>query len=117
MQTEISGTNTVKLRTRTVLSVILVIRVKSNYGMLDVIEAFSNYTEHQKKFEYQIPDFCPCEEIYDSEQAIIIGEGSYFREDGPKKTIVLNSGTTILKYTGTQIRNIKEQLSSCEGKN
>ena len=84
--------------------------------MLEVIEAFSNYTGKQKEFEYQIPDFCPCEEIYDSEQAIIIAEGSYFEEEGLTTTIMLNSGTTILKYTGAHIRKIKEQLSFCEGK-
>ena len=83
--------------------------------MLEVIEAFSNYTELQKEFEYQIPDFCPCEEIYDSEQAIIIGKGSYFEEEGLKATMMLNSETTILKYTGTHIQKIKEQLSFCEG--
>ena len=83
--------------------------------MLEVIEAFSNYTELQKEFEYQIPDFCPCEEIYDSEQAIIIGKGSYFEEKELKATIMLNSGTTILKYTRTHIQKIKEQLGFCEG--
>ena len=97
--------------------------MKSKEGMLKVIKAYSNDTKEQKKrilkkqFEYQIPDFCPCEEIYDSEKAIIIGEGSYFKENGLKTTIVLNSKTTILKYTGKsmkpQIRKIKRQLGSC----
>ena len=91
--------------------------------MLKVIKAYSNDTKEQKKrilkkqFEYQIPDFCPCEEIYDSEKAIIIGEGSYFKKNGLKTTIVLTSGTTILKYTGKsmkpQIKKIKGQLRSC----
>ena len=102
----------------------LVTRMKSMRGMLKVIKAFSNYTKEQRKrimkkqFEYQIPDFCPCEEIYDSQKAIMIGEGSYFKEDGLKTTIVLNSGTTILKYTGKsmkpQIRNIKKKMKSCK---
>ena len=97
--------------------------MKSMQGMLKVIKAFSNHTKEQRKrimkkqFEYQIPDFCPCEEIYDSQRAIMIGEGSYFKEDGLKTTIVLNSGTTILKYTGKsmkpQIGRMKEQLSYC----
>ena len=97
--------------------------MKSMGGMLKVIKLFSNNTKEQRKrimkkeFEYQIPDFCTCEEIYDSEISIMIGEGSYFKEDGFKTTIVLNSGPTILKYTGksmkSQIRKIKRQLSSC----
>ena len=97
--------------------------MKSMEGMLKVIKAFSNYTKEQrerimkKQFEYQIPDFCLCEEIYDAQRAIMIGESSYFKEDGLKTTIVLNSGTTILKYTGKsmkpQIRRMKEQLSYC----
>ena len=97
--------------------------MKSMGGMLKVIKAFSNYTKEQRKrilkkqFEYQIPEFCPCEQIYDSEKAIMIGESSYFKEDGRKTTVVLNSGTTILKYTGKsmkpQIRMIKNKLSSC----
>ena len=98
--------------------------MKSLRGMLKVIKAYSKYTKEQskrilkKQFEYRIPDFCPCEEIYDLEKAIMIGEGSYFKEDGLKTTVVLNSGTTVLKYTGKsmkpQIRMIKKKLSSCK---
>ena len=57
----------------------------------------------KKQFEYQIPDFCPCEEIYDSERAIMIGEGSYYNENGLKTTTVLNSETTIIKYSAWRI--------------
>ena len=100
-----------------------VTRIKASKGMLRIVKAFMDTKEKRdsvtkKDFEYQIPDFCPCEEIYDKERAIVIGQKSYFKEDGLKTTVVLNSGTTILKYTGKsmkpQIKKIKRQLNACK---
>ena len=102
-----------------------VTRIKASKGMLRIVKAFMDTQEKRdsvtkKDFEYQIPDFCPCEEIYDKERAIVIGQKSYFEEDGLKTTVVLNSGTTILKYTGKsmkpQMKKIKKQLNACKRK-
>ena len=93
--------------------------------MLRIVKAFMDTKKERdsvtkKDFEYQIPDFCPCEEIYDKERAIVIGQKSYFREEGLKTTVVLNSGTTILKYTGKsmkpQMKKITRQLKACKHK-
>lgn len=74
----------------------------------------------KKDLEYRIPEFCPCEEIYDKERSIVVGRNSYFEDDGRKITIVLNSGTTIFKYTGKamrpQIRKINKHLRACKRK-
>ena len=99
--------------------------MKSLRGMLRVVKAFLDTKEKRKRvmkkeFEYRIPDFCPCEEIYEEERAIVIGQNSYFKEDGLKTTVVLDSGTTILKYTGKsmrpQVKKIKKQLNACKRK-
>ena len=100
--------------------------MKSQQGMLKVVKAFSPDVRKRKndilkkKFEYQIPEFCPCEEIYNSERAIMIGQGSYFKVHGAKTTIVLNAGTTILKYTGKsmkpRVKKIVAQFQACKRK-
>ncbi|XP_028406949.1 murinoglobulin-1-like isoform X3 [Dendronephthya gigantea] len=101
-----------------------VTRMKSAQGMLRVVKAFSEDSKKKgkrimkKNLEYRIPEFCPCDEIYDKERSIVIGQNSYFQDDGRKITVVLNSGTTIYKYTGKvmkpQIRKIKRQLAACK---
>ena len=109
--------------------------MKSMEGMLKVIKAFSNYTKEQRKrimkkqFEYQIPDFCPCEEIYDSQRAIMIGEGSYFKEDGLKTTIVFEfwddnsqvhwkiDETTDWKDEGTTQLLLRKKVNHAKDKN
>ena len=100
-----------------------VTRMASAHGMLRVIKAFSNDSKKKGKrilkkyLEYRIPDFCPCEEIYDNEWFVVIGRNSYFRDDGRKITVVLNSETTIFKYTGKsmrpQIRKITKKFDAC----
>jgi hypothetical protein len=99
--------------------------MKAQKGMLKVVKAFLDTKDKRdrvlkKEFEYRIPEFCPCEEIYDKGRAIVIGQNSYFKEDGLKTTIVLNSGTTILKYTGKsmkpKIKKIKRLLTACKRK-
>lgn len=103
-----------------------VTRMKSSRGMLKIVKTFSDDAIKEKKrilkkeLEYQIPEFCPCEQIYNKQRAIVIGQNSYFKVDGLKTTVVLNSGTTILKYTGKsmkpQIKKIKKQLNRCRRK-
>ncbi|XP_028407143.1 alpha-2-macroglobulin-like protein 1 isoform X2 [Dendronephthya gigantea] len=98
-----------------------VTRMKSSRGMLRVVKAYSKDSKEKgrrimkKELEYHIPEFCPCDEIYDREQSIVIGRNNYFQDDGRKITVVLNSETSIYRYTGrAMMRQIKKQLFACK---
>ena len=88
-------------------------------GRLKVIKAYSDESKVLKQeLSYQLPEFCPCEEIYDQERAIVIGQHSYFKDEGRKTTIVLNAGTTLVKWTGPSMRrhaaNIRRKFAACK---
>ena len=66
----------------------------------------------KQELNYEMPEFCSCEEVYDEERAIVIGQRSYFKDEGGKTTIVLNSGTTLVKWTGPSMNRHGVKLSN-----
>ena len=87
--------------------------------MLKVIKAYSDESRVLKKeLNYEIPEFCSCEEIYDQERAIVIGQHSYFKDEGGKTTIVLNAEATLVKWTGPSMKRhgaiLNNKFAACK---
>ena len=81
-----------------------------------------NNKKHQKKIlPYTIPEFCLCEEVYNDVKSLVVAPSSYFKETGETTTIVLDSGTTIIKWPTVKAmkkkmkRKMKEIIQKCIG--
>jgi hypothetical protein len=90
-------------------------RAKSHNGLMKVKKAYikTDRTQDKKSRPYEIPEFCPCDEVYDGVTSLVLGQSDYFRRNGEDASIVFNSATTIAKWDATKMRKIfkKKMLS------
>lgn len=74
--------------------------------------------QEKKMLNYEIPEFCPCDQIHNNVKSLVIGTRSYFKKNGKEFVIVLNSGTTIIKWPRNKfdIRRVKQKISEIQKK-
>ncbi len=86
-------------------------RVKSINGQMKVKKAYikTDRTQNSKTRLYDIPEFCPCDEIYDGEKSLVLGQSDYFRRNGDETSIVFNSATTITKWDAKKMKKLFKQ--------
>ncbi len=92
---------------------ISVMRAKSVDGLMSVKKAYikADKTQDYATLPYAIPEFCPCDEIYNGVTSLVFGQSDYFQKIGDKTSIVFNSATTIAKWDGKKMRKIfKEKM-------
>ena len=55
----------------------LVMRVKSRDGVMNVKKAYikADRTQNYAALSYEIPEFCPCDEIYSGVTSLVFGQG------------------------------------------
>ncbi|WP_395239310.1 hypothetical protein, partial [Salmonella sp. s54412] len=94
-------------------------RVKVDFGKIKVGKNYMNTnTVKQVYLSYVIPDYCPCEQIYNDLKSLVIGN-SYVKMMSGKKTIVLGAGTTIIQWKEKTIKKqmkdkLKQMLKECK---
>ena len=86
-------------------------RVKSLHGFMNVKKGYikANRVKNYAALSYEIPEFCPCEEIYSGETSLIFGQSDYLRRKDRKATIVFDAATTVAKWNGKKMRKIFHQ--------
>lgn len=87
---------------------VLVTRVKAVNGQMKVRKAYikTDQTQDRKIRSYEIPEFCPCDEIYDGVTSLVLGQSDYFRKKGDETSIVFNSATTIAKWNSKKMKKL-----------
>ena len=90
----------------------LVIRAKSKDGFIKVKQTFFKTDKKRGRsvLPYEIPEFCPCDEIYSGVASVMFSQKTYFERKKEGMTIVLDSGTTIAKWTGKKMSKIFKKL-------
>ena len=64
---------------------------------------------------YDIPEFCPCAQMYNDKKSLMIANEGLFRQDGDKKIMVLDSGTTFVRWKPKMMKKyLTEQLRKLE---
>ena len=93
---------------------VLVTRVKAVNGQMKVKKAYikTNKAQNSKTCPYEIPEFCPCDEIYDGVTSLVLGQSDYFRRNGDETSILFNSATTIAKWNGKKMKKLFNQKMS-----
>jgi hypothetical protein len=86
-------------------------RVKSRDGVMNVKKAYikADRTQNYAALSYEIPEFCPCDEIYSGVTSLVFGQGDYLRKKGRETTIVFDSATTVAKWNGKKMRKIFQE--------
>ncbi|XP_028400033.1 murinoglobulin-1-like isoform X2 [Dendronephthya gigantea] len=90
-------------------------RVKSINGRMKVKKAYikTKKTQNRKLSSYEIPEFCPCDEIYNGVTSLVIGLSDYFQTKDDKTSIVFNAATTVAKWNGQRMKKIfREKMIS-----
>ena len=93
---------------------VLVARLKSINGQMKVKKAYirTDKAENRRFRPYEIPEFCPCEELYDGVTSLVFGQSDYFRRKGDETSILFNSATTIAKWNSKKMKKIfREKMS------
>ena len=94
--------------------------VKSIEGLIKISRSYMKCKKQQKLWlSYEIPEFCPCDEINNGVKSLMIGKSSFFKKNGNETIIVLNSETTIMKWTGKVMKKklkqkVKEFQMKCK---
>ena len=83
-------------------------RVKSLRGFMNVKKAYIKAAKNQTYtgLSYEIPEFCPCEEIYSGVTSLVFGQSDYLRRNGKAATIVFDATTTIAKWNGKKMKKV-----------
>ena len=89
-------------------TLLLVMRTKSTNGQMKVKRGFINNDKNQIRstLNYEIPEFCPCDEIFDGVASLVFAQNNYFHRIGDETVIVFNAGTTIARWNSKKMKKI-----------
>ena len=87
---------------------ILVMRLKSVDGFMKVKKAYvrADHNQDYATLPYDIPEFCPCDEVYNGVTSLAFGQSDYLRRNCNETSISFKSGTTIVKWKSKKMRKI-----------
>ena len=87
---------------------ILVMRLKSVDGFMKVKKAYvrADHNQDYATLPYNIPEFCPCDEVYNGVTSLAFGYSNYLRRNGNETSISFKSGTKIVKWNSKKMRKI-----------
>jgi hypothetical protein len=90
-------------------------RAKTINGQMKVRKAYikTSKAENNKIRSYEIPEFCPCDEVYEGVKSLVLGPSDYFRKNGDETSIVFNAATTIARWNAKRMKKIfREKMMS-----
>ena len=91
--------------------------MKSAFGKIKFGTIYKNPESVRREFmSYEIPDFCSCKEIYNDAKALLMGKPeTLFKKQGDKMILVLDAGTTLIKWKPKAMRKfLRKKIEEAE---